>query len=103
MQSPPEQSASLDMGLPPYARRLDVRATRAAFAAGTLGTVGDDTAGENAQRNVEARNPHRDDANDVQHRGILTDPTRPATWTEADRLAFLRRAQRIDPRERSGA
>jgi hypothetical protein len=60
--SPP----SADVALPPYARRLDVRATRAAFAAGTLGTVGDDVAGQDGERYVVARDLDRDDA-DVMH------------------------------------
>jgi hypothetical protein len=75
--SPP----SADVALPPYARRLDVRATRAAFAAGTLGTVGDDVAGQDGERYVVARDANRDDA-DVMH-------------GESVRLARLRRWQAI--------
>jgi hypothetical protein len=84
---------SADVQLPPYARRLDVRATRAAFAAGTLGTVGDDALGENVQRDVEVRHSDGYDANVVTHAAKCG-------WTEADRQAFLRRAQHVDPRER---
>lgn len=53
--------------LPPYARRLDVRATRAAFAAGTLGTVGDDVAREDGERYVVLRDANWNDADDVEH------------------------------------
>jgi hypothetical protein len=81
------------VGLPPYARRLDVRATRAAFAAGTLGTVGDHTAGEDVQRDVEVRDADGYDSDDVSH-------DVKCGWTEAERQAFLRRAQYVDPRER---
>jgi hypothetical protein len=61
LPSPPS-----DVLLPPYARRLDVRATRAAFAAGTLGTVGDHPSGEDVQRDVVLRDANRYDPN-VMH------------------------------------
>jgi L-alanine-DL-glutamate epimerase-like enolase superfamily enzyme len=85
-------SASPDVGLPPYARRLDVRATRAAFAAGTLGTVSDHRTGVDEERRVELRDADRHNA-DVMHDAKCG-------WTEAERQAFLRRVQYVDPRER---
>lgn len=78
--------------LPPHARRLDVRATRAAFAAGTLGTVRDDPRGDDEKRAVESSDADRHNA-DVMH-------APKSAWTEADRLAFLARVQYVDPRER---
>jgi hypothetical protein len=54
------------VSLPPYARRLDVRATRAAFAAGTLGTVRNHTAREHRERDVVFRDSNRYDPN-VMH------------------------------------
>jgi hypothetical protein len=45
---------------------LDVRATRAAFAAGTLGTVGDHPSGEDVQRDVEVRDANRYDAHGME-------------------------------------
>ena len=81
------------MELPPGARRLDVRATRAAFAAGTLGTVGDDPAGEDAERDAVARNADRHNPDDVQHEAKHG-------RSEAERQAWLRRVQHVDPRER---
>lgn len=81
------------MSLPPYARRLDVRATRAAFAAGTLGTVRDDAARQDAKRDVETGDADGYDPHGVDHLLILTD-------RERERQAFLRRAQYVDPRER---
>jgi len=81
-----------DVQLPPYERRLDVRATRAAFAAGTLSTVGDDRSSVDEQRGVELRHADRHNA-DVMH-------APKCGWTEAERQAFLRRVQYVDPRER---
>ena len=99
-------SPTSDVSLPPYARRLDVRATRAAFAAGTLGTVGDNGTGVDEQRRVELRDADRHNADDVQHGGIMTHEGEPVgrvvnAWNhEVWRLAFLRRVQYVDPRER---
>ena len=87
------RSARRRMGLPPGARRLDVRATRAAFAAGTLGTVGDHPAGEDAERDAVARNADRHNPDDVQHEAKHG-------RSEAERQAWLRRVQHVDPRER---
>jgi hypothetical protein len=67
-----QASPPSDVQLPPYARRLDVRATRAAFAAGTLSTVGDDVAGENVKGDVEVRHADGYDANVVHE--LLTEP-----------------------------
>lgn len=80
------------MSLPPCAGRLDGGASWATFAAGTLGTVRDPAnriAAEPAVLDSE-----RDPAylHDVQHPGE-------SRWTEAERQAFLARAQ-YDPRER---
>jgi hypothetical protein len=101
-----------DVLLPPYARRLDVRAARAAFAAGTLGTVGDDVAREDAERYVVARDANRDDAN-VMHdecdclsrnlAALVSDPPHlqghaascPKREAEAIRQSRLRRWQAI--------
>lgn len=47
------------MNLPPDARRLDVAATRAAFAAGTLATVGDDAPHRNAERDAVVTQANR--------------------------------------------
>ena len=81
------------MNLPPYTRRLDVRAARAAFAAGTLSTVRDHPAAENEQGLVETGDTNGYDPHGVMH------PTH-SPWTEYERQAFLRRAQYVDPRER---
>ena len=105
-----------DVMLPPYARRLDVRATRAAFAAGTLGTVGDDAASGDRERDAVARDADRDYPDDVQHReqspfvelarpllaaGFKRDCERlAAKQREVARLGRLARWQRVDPRER---
>jgi len=122
-------SPTSDVSLPPYARRLDVRATRAAFAAGTLGPVGDDGSSVDEQRSVELRHADRHNADVMDHGVALAqNPARgehtfvPMTgpgsnggarcavcwrvhddkcgWTEAERQAFLRRVQYVDPRER---
>ena len=66
------------MTLPPFARRLDVRATRAAFAAGTLGTVGDDAADAHPEIGVVFGDADRDDAHDVEH----TRQSRLSRWQE---------------------
>jgi hypothetical protein len=84
--------SSADVSLPPYARRLDVRATRAAFAAGTLGTVGDDVAREDVKRYVEVSDAHRD------YPYVMPTDHEPREWyDEAERLrqARLRRWQTI--------
>jgi hypothetical protein len=81
------------VSLPPYARRLDVRATRAAFAAGTLGTVRDHPGSEHEQGRVETGDADRHNHDAMLH-------TAKSHWTEAERQAFLRRAQHVDPRER---
>jgi hypothetical protein len=81
---------SADVQLPPYARRLDVRATRAAFAAGTLGTVGDDVAREDVKRYVEVSDAHRDNPY------VMPTDHGPREWyDEAERLrqSRLRRWQ----------
>jgi hypothetical protein len=107
-------SRTSDVSLPPYARRLDVRATRAAFAAGTLGTVGDHPTGEDVQVGVELRHADRHNADDVKHATSLHagSPWHDAMLRAAEqylpeaerrerwRQAFLRRVQYVDPRER---
>lgn len=75
------------MSLPPYARRLDVRATRAAFAAGTLSTVRDHPRGEHKEGRVETGDADRHNQDAMLH-------TAKSHWTEVERQAFLRRAQR---------
>lgn len=97
MSVPPSPA---DVMLPPYARRLDVRATRAAFAAGTLSTVSDDPASGDGERDAVARDADRDYPHDVQHRAIVAhvNGTR-----ELARRARLARWQRVDPRERRPA
>jgi hypothetical protein len=88
LPSPP----SREVLLPPYARRLDVRATRAAFAAGTLSTVGDDTASEDGERDVEVRHADGYDAN------VMPTDHEPREWyDEAEQLrqSRLRRWQAI--------
>jgi hypothetical protein len=90
--SRPFNDASLDMGLPPYARRLDVRATRAAFAAGTLSTVGDHPTGENMKRDVEVRNA------DGYDPYVMPTDHEPREWydeAESLRQSRLRRWQTI--------
>jgi hypothetical protein len=72
---------------------LDVRATRAAFAAGTLSTVRDHPAAVDEQRLVETGDANGYDLHVVSH-----EPK--SRWTEAERQAFLARAQYVDPRER---
>ena len=89
----PLPSPPSNVSLTPYASRLDVRATRAAFAAGTLGTVGDHASREDREGNVETGHADRHNADDVQH------PDH-SPWTERERQAFLRRVQYVDPRER---
>jgi hypothetical protein len=87
LPSPPS-----DVLLPPYARRLDVRATRAAFAAGTLGTVGDHPASGDSESDVEVRHPDGYDAN------VMPTDHEPREWyDEAERLrqSRLRRWQAI--------
>ena len=104
--------------LPPYARLLDVRATRAAFAAGTLGTVRNDARGDDEQRRVELPHSNRYDADNVEHdtrtlstagdgdqhgcesvlhgsysRSVRASADADSEAAEARRLAFLRRAQ----------
>lgn len=74
----PLTSPSAGVLLPPYARRLDVRATRAAFAAGTLGTVGDDAASQHAQGVVVAGDANGDYPHDVEH----VRQSRLARWQE---------------------
>jgi hypothetical protein len=83
---------SADVQLPPYARRLDVRATRAAFAAGTLGTVGDDSFREDVKGDVEVRHADGYDAN------VMPTDHEPREWyDEAEQLrqSRLRRWQTI--------
>jgi hypothetical protein len=76
LPSPPS-----DVQLPPYARRLDVRATRAAFAAGTLGTVGDHPSGEDVHGNVEVRDF------DGYYPDVMPTDHEPREWyDEAERL-----------------
>jgi hypothetical protein len=70
-----------DVTLPPDTRRAYSRTGRAALTAGTLGTVGDDVAGQDGERYVVARDLDRDDA-DVMH-------------AETVRQARLRRWQAI--------
>jgi hypothetical protein len=85
LPSPPS-----NVSLPPYARRLDVRATRAAFAAGTLGTVGDHPAREDSERDVVVRHFDGYDAN------VMPTDHEPREWyDEAEQLrqARLRRWQ----------
>jgi hypothetical protein len=91
--SRPSNDASLDMGLPPSSRRTHGRSGRATLTAGTLSTVSDHTAGEDVQRDIEVRNADGYDPDDVKHDAKCG-------WTEAERQAFLRRAQYVDPRER---
>jgi hypothetical protein len=107
-------SRTSDVSLPPYARRLDVRATRAAFAAGTLGTVSDDATGVDEQGCVEPGDADGYDPHDVKHKTVLHvgSPWHNAMVRAADqylpeaelrerwRQAFLRRVQYVDPRER---
>lgn len=76
LPSPP----SADVALPPYARRLDVRAARAAFAAGTLSTVGDDTAREDVQRDVEVRHADGYDPDNVKHDAEMVRQARLRRW-----------------------
>ena len=82
-----------DVVLPPYARRLDVRATRAAFAAGTLSTVGDHPSSDDGERHGVARDANRDYPHDVKHGYMVS-------VAEVQRRARLMRWQRVDPRER---
>jgi hypothetical protein len=86
----PLPSLPSDVALPPYARRLDVRAARAAFTAGTLSTVGDDTAREDVQRDVEVRHADGYDAN------VMPTDHEPREWydeAESLRQGRLRRWQ----------
>ena len=68
------------VSLPPYARRLDVRATRAAFAAGTLGTVGDHASGVDVQGDVEAGDADGYDPHDVKHDAEMVRQARLRRW-----------------------
>lgn len=97
------------MSLPPYARRLDVRATRAAFAAGTLSTVRDHPRGEHKEGRVETGDADRHNQDAMPKVSYGDNPSKTwregvarahSRWTEAERQAFLRRAQHVDPRER---
>lgn len=55
------------MSAPPQGRRLDVAATRAAFAAGTLGAIGDDAPLVTVQGNVISAQLYGPDGNAVEH------------------------------------
>ena len=69
------------VSLPPYARRLDVRATRAAFAAGTLSTVRDHPAAVDEQRLVETGDANGYDP-DVMHAAESLRLARLQRWHE---------------------
>ena len=103
------------MSLPPCAGRLDGGASWATFAAGTLRTVRDDAAAVDDQGLVETGDANGYDPNVVLHdvyshfgggdkeslaSGGHQSAAIQSRWTEDERQAFLRRVQRVDPRER---
>jgi hypothetical protein len=92
LASRPFNDASLDMGRPPQTSRAYSRTGRAALAAGTLGTVGDDVAREDVKRYVEVSDAHRDNPY------VMPSDHEPREWyDEAERLrqSRLRRWQAI--------
>ena len=74
---------------------MDVRATRAAFAAGTLGTVGDDSAREDAERDAVPRDADRHYAYAMQHPSTPASQLRPIVEAYVDEVAEIARQERL--------